>query len=256
MSLVFDLTNAYYLVYYQLLKTQYESKYVMSINDYLHESIENMSRFAEIQNIKKLLFHLESVKLLFAHKATLYSYIKSVLIIKIIECCKYHRQAVKILKNKKSIIEKIYEIAYLFDSQLKYINSYEMMPSIFGNDLDINDSATQMVEKPRYNIKQKWIDQTKEEAMNRLVTLTKYFGANCLNHYDVKVLTYCDVYDMKFTSIVRYYNKTIKKIKQELIKCHMYCDAYIEIEKTYTMMLVTSDHTTPLDNYDLVLDID
>jgi len=254
MCTIIDPTNAYYFVYYELLKTQDEHQYVLTLHNYLDESIVHAAQFIEIKNIKKLIFHLETISMQFAFKITLYNYIKSDLVAKILNSSKNNTKIETILKQKKIPLEMICEIENILLKQIAYMNSYDIMSYVFGNEVDRTDSCKMINYNPPYNIKQKWAEQTKEEAMNRLILLSKYFGIKCLKQFDIDLIKYHEACDMKFSSLVKYYNKVIKRIKKELKKCLTYCDAYIEIEKTYSMMLITSDPSIPLNQYELVLE--
>jgi hypothetical protein len=254
MSTIINPTNAYYFVYYELLKTQDEHQYVLALHSYLDKSLEHAAQFIEIKNIKKLIFHLETIKMHFAFKITLYNYIKSDLVSKILNTSRHNTNIETILKQNKIPLEMICEIENILLKQIAYMNSYDTMSHVFGNETDRTDSCKIINYNPPYNIKQKWAEQTKEEAINRLILLSKYFGVKCLKQFDINLIKYHDVHEMKFSSLVKYYNKVIKKVKKELKKCVTYCDAYIEIEKTYSVMLITSDPSIPLNQYELVLE--
>lgn len=246
-------TNAYYFVYYELLKSKDENKYVSLLDNFLSQSFQNAIQFVDVRNIKKLIFHLERLNLNFAYKITLYNYIKSDLAIKILKSCKTNKNANILLGGEGTLVEKIYGIKECMIDDINYMDHYESLSLTFGDSAaELTDSIQEKT--MNQNIKQKWMDETKDEAINRLNLLVKYFGLKTLLHFKIKCVTLSEAKNMKFKKIIKYYNKVIKKIKTCLAKCIAYCNAYIEIEKTYAMMLITSDHTTPLNQFELILD--
>ena len=59
---------------------------------------------------------------------------------------------------------------------------------------------------------------------------------------------------MNINDLCKYHNKTIDKIKKGLKKIIQLIDAFIEIEKTYVMTLITSDSELKPNQFDIIIE--
>ena len=249
---MYNITTEFYVIYYNILHTKDENAYIKNLGKLINESSDNLIEFSKINNIKKLIFHLEENNLLIAHKISLLNYVKIDIFIKLLKL-KSDSQINAILESNVKLFEKIILIQDNLCNKLNYINAFNEFSSNINDNSFLNDSDNIVTNNSNKHLVI-WCTDTKQELINRLILLTENYENSFLSTINIKFITYNDVKNMSFNLLVKYYNKTVKSIKTYLKKYIKLCNAYVEIEKTYILTLITLKTTISLDNFDLVLE--
>lgn len=241
-------TIQFYVMYHLLLKSKNEQEYSTSLSQFVESIV--LKDFANINNIKNLIFNLKSENLIFSYKMTLLTYVKSELSL----------QLTKILKlefncNLSFIIKKL----QMLKQDYAYINSYkpvqqtiksigDQIISLFHSDT----SDTKLSSDPNMS----WYFETKIDILNKFQCLRNYFGLEMLQKLKIKNITYNEINEMSFKKLAKYHNKIILKIKKGIEKLIQLCEAFIEVEKTFVTSLMTSDARIDFDNFYIAIKSD
>ena len=242
------ITKEFYIIYHNLLNNRNEKEYIENINKLIekYNVVLFKAYFTNIKYIKILIFNLKNENLDFAYKMTLVQYVKTDLFNKLIEY--------KFIKlNKKDIndnnaLEIIVYISKILKNTLTFINAFSSMPlssESIDQHIKDNDNA--------------WYEETRIEIINRLIQLTNYFGINMYKITNIKRIEQKNALDMKYNELAKYYNDIVKKINKYIKKYLCICDAYVELEKTYILTLMSGENKLDLNtinNFELVIEQD
>jgi hypothetical protein len=193
-------------------KTLSEDKFI-EISNYFFINTLKLTEVITSKNIINLLYDKDLHR---SYKFMTVLYARTELEIKI-----SHFISILHLSNKSSIF-KIFTTRELTDLPViidyiktqksfqtikTYIKSFNKMPLC----IDINNKNIKGYTK-EYIINEH-MSNYREEVINRLILLSKYFGTYILQEAQCTVYSYNDVIEMKYQVLYKYYLKTVKKIK-------------------------------------------
>jgi hypothetical protein len=274
-TIINTITKLFYTAYYNLLVSKNENNYILQLNKINNMMNMNNKTIIQINNIKKMIFSLEN-KFKLSFKISLLLYIKSDLMEKINKYIDVHNMAfsstslsltaLEYLKinnymnynkyaNSTEKMEQIIMYAKYIKILKKYIHAFKLISNKqnFINDYEnINNNSNKIKNKYEHNL----FIENKKEIVNRLILLVNNFGIKILKIFNVELIDYITIDNMDYTDILQYYNVSIKKIKSSLEKIIYLTDTFIEIEKTYVMILITSDPNITPNMIDIIIESD
>jgi len=224
-----DITKDFYKIYYDLIILKDESIF---INDLLNMSNNyKIIDFIKILDVKKLIFHLKDLNLLLCHKILLLLYIKSDL----------NNKLFYFSDSQKS--DNIIYIVENIKNKLDYLNAFTSSINI-PDDIETDTNNKHLIY---------WYEECKLEIINRIELLYNYFNKVFFKKFNIKMILKSTLYNDDFDNIMTYHNYIIEKIKNILNKHLKLCDAYIEIEKSLVLTIISQDISVKLHKYELII---
>ena len=241
------LTKLFYIIYDNLLTNNNQNKFINNFCELFKKF--NFKNFNKIINVKTLILNLKA-EFQLAYKICILAYIRCDIYYKINKFIKFDSCDELHESNVLEIITKEHNELL---KKYNYITAFKTYDRDFKiNDTDINANISENKTENTNNLL--WEHDTRNEIINNLILIVEYYTINVLKTLDVECISYGDVCDMTFIRLSNYYKQQLEKIKKSLKKQKQYCSAYIEVEKSFIMTLLTDDNDIYFDDFDVVVE--
>jgi hypothetical protein len=158
----------------------------------------------------------------------------------IVEICNNNKLFNNILSADCTTLNKIINIDTELNKTINYMGAYTAI-SAFG------------VDETKALYVTHWGYTTRLEIIDRLKCLINHFGKSILRMFNIEIITYDTAMNLDMDKLIKYYSTAIRQIKYGINECVQLCSAYIEMDRTYIIIVLTLNHNINPTKYDLVI---
>lgn len=217
----------------------YLSKVQKLVNDDLHLN--------DIVNIKKIIYLLKINKKKLAYLFTMLTYSKQCLHKSINEYIIANKNIGlhTHMHNSSKLLDGVIELKKYLLNSISYINAFTPINklSVIDEQKCVNNNAS-----TEFN--------HKEEIVERLRLLVKYYNLHTLKYYNVKILNVNHVETLSYNELTLYYATTVKAIKMGQKVIMNICDMFLDIEMGIINLTLTRRPVIKTQKFDIYIEND